>query len=77
MIDNQKLVNVFADLLDIDPNEPPMTDEEADEFLREMGYDPDEIGKRMAQVATEALQRQAAKLGLTMEDGQDNHNGLL
>jgi hypothetical protein len=58
----EELVRAFATLFDDDPNAPPMTDEEIDEFLRDTGHDPDEVGRKMARVAEEAYQREVAKV---------------
>lgn len=48
------LVNATSDLFDMCE---PGTPEEIDEILREAGHDPDDVGRKMAQTAREALKR--------------------
>lgn len=51
----QTLEAIFKLLDDIE-----LTPEEVDEELREMGYDPEKVGKRFAQVARDAINKRKA-----------------
>jgi len=44
-------------LVDIWDDMEPETPEEIDEFLREAGYDPDEVGRKFERVAREAMDK--------------------
>ena len=55
LAEKKRLVEAFADLFD--EQEMPGTPEEIDQFLRLCGYDPEEVGKRMAAVAERAFAR--------------------
>jgi hypothetical protein len=51
---NEDLTQAFARFFDVDTDEPE-TVEEIDAGLRELGYDPDEVGVRMKAAAERAL----------------------
>lgn len=56
----------FLAALDVAMKEPPLfeiTAEEADRILVEAGYDPVEIGRRLAKVAQDAIAARKAKEG--------------
>lgn len=65
-IEKQRLAN-FAVYLSQEDGEPS-TQEEVDDFLRVAGYDPEELGQRLAAVAEKALRTIAEAEGLTIPE---------
>ena len=62
-IEKQRLVDFFEYLF-----KEPTTPEEVDDFLRVAGYDPEEVGKRLAAVAERTLRAMAETEGLTIPE---------
>ncbi len=59
VLTSEELVKVLANLFD---EIEPETSEEIDEILRENGYDPDEVGAKMNQLASLLIEKQKESL---------------
>lgn len=58
---DEEFIQAIADLFNA---VAPETPQEIDAYLRECGYDPDEVAAKIALAASHALENQAKKLGL-------------
>ncbi len=59
ILTKEELIKVLANIFDEIEFE---SSEEIDEFLRESGYDPDEVGSKMSNLATLLIENQRKNL---------------
>lgn len=59
-MDKKKLLDIFLDLLN---SADPITQGEVEETLRDAGYDPEQVGREMKEVAQRAFDSAQTKDG--------------